>query len=94
MPSATSAGVPIQWSHSLSRQALRQIVLFRVHRFRFGHALSHIRAPLCALMLGSLRFIWIRCSARAAFVVGAAAHVPQGGLLFIAATKATTAFHI
>jgi len=49
---------------------------------------------LRALVLGSLPFAWMRCSARTALVVSAATYVPQGILLLVWSVKTLSAFDI
>jgi hypothetical protein len=63
-------------------------------RISVWHALSYIGTPLRALVLGSMPFAWMRCSARAALIVGAATYIPQGILLLVWSVKTLSAFDV
>jgi hypothetical protein len=54
--------------------------------------LSYIGTPLGALMLGSMPFAWMRCSARTALIVSAATYIPQGILMLVWSERALSAF--
>jgi hypothetical protein len=58
------------------------------------HALSYIGTPLRALVLGSMPFAWMRCSARATLIVSAATYISQGTLLLVWSVKTLSAFDI
>jgi hypothetical protein len=79
----TSSGVLVQGGHPPAGQTLGQIRFLRMDRVRVWHALSHIGTPLRALVLGSVPFARMWCSARTAFIVSAATYIPQGILLLV-----------
>jgi hypothetical protein len=60
-------------------------------RVGLWHALSYIGTPLRALVLGSMAFAWMRCAARTALIVSAAAYIPQGILLLVWSVKTLSA---
>jgi hypothetical protein len=63
-------------------------------RVGIWHALPYISTPLRALVLGSLRFAWMRCFARTALIVSAATYIPQGILLFVWSVKTLFSLYI
>jgi hypothetical protein len=60
-------------------------------RVGIWHALPYISARLRALVLGALRFAWMRRFARTALIVSAATYIPQGILLFVWSVKTLSA---
>jgi hypothetical protein len=62
-----------------------------MNRCSVWYTLSYIGTRLRALVLGSVSFAWVRCTARATLVKSAAPYVPQGILLLVWSVKALSA---